>query len=525
MSDAKSFINLLDEKLNSSCRQTRVNIANMARSNLFTPIYNLSLEQERELSLRRLQMLADTKTVSVTDFLTNPDNIFTTHEMLAYIDGSLTTKFTVQFNLFGGSLIALAGEQHKYIFDEIDSLKSIGCFCLTEVGYGNNAVEMETTAVLQEDGSFVIHCPTVNSQKFWITNGAVHANHALVFAQTYVKGKHEGIQVFLVKIRNERGEPLPGVSIDDMGMKMGMNGIDNARIIFNNFKADKSSMMPRYSQLDAQNNLVSEISKKRDRFLAVANRLLSGRICISSMTLSGAKQALLITAKYGVDRLSNGPSGKSDYPIANYQLFQNQIVPLICSSYVYNLGMLEVRRNYCEFLLKNQEGDKAKMNEIIRTACMIKPLIAWKARDIANICRERTGGQGFLSINRFGEGIAAAHAAITAEGDSAVLITKVSKEYVEDVLKGRIEAPKNELGAEHIVAQKSVFTYELLRNLLAEYEVALLNDLTEKTVNGGIKNVFNIWMLQESDTIQELGKTFGERYCVEEAHRQIWNKQ
>ena len=32
----------------------------------------------------------------------------------------------------------------------IDSLENIGCFGLTELGYGNNAVEMETTATYDE---------------------------------------------------------------------------------------------------------------------------------------------------------------------------------------------------------------------------------------------------------------------------------------------------------------------------------------------------------------------------------------
>ena len=33
----------------------------------------------------------------------------------------------------------------------IDSLADIGCFGLTELGYGNNAVEMETTAIFDPD--------------------------------------------------------------------------------------------------------------------------------------------------------------------------------------------------------------------------------------------------------------------------------------------------------------------------------------------------------------------------------------
>jgi acyl-CoA oxidase len=32
----------------------------------------------------------------------------------------------------------------------VDSLSTIGCFALTELGFGNNAVEMETTATWDE---------------------------------------------------------------------------------------------------------------------------------------------------------------------------------------------------------------------------------------------------------------------------------------------------------------------------------------------------------------------------------------
>lgn len=70
------------------------------------------------------------------------------------------------------------------------------------------------------------------SQKFWITNGACHANYAIVFAQTIVKGKNEGVNAFIVPIRDENMKPCKGVSIEDMGVKMGLNGIDNGRLHF-----------------------------------------------------------------------------------------------------------------------------------------------------------------------------------------------------------------------------------------------------------------------------------------------------
>ena len=121
----------------------------------------------------------------------------------------------------------------------IDDLSVIGCFALTELGFGNNAVEMETTATWyymnfktrdEKTKEFILHCPTVLSQKYWITNGALHSNFSVVFAQLLINGKKEGIHTFLVRIRDENKQLCKGVWLEDLGMKLGLNGVDNARI-------------------------------------------------------------------------------------------------------------------------------------------------------------------------------------------------------------------------------------------------------------------------------------------------------
>lgn len=43
-------------------------------------------------------------------------------------------------------MIKLGTERHRHLLPKIDSMDAVGCFGLTELGYGNNAVEMETTA-------------------------------------------------------------------------------------------------------------------------------------------------------------------------------------------------------------------------------------------------------------------------------------------------------------------------------------------------------------------------------------------
>lgn len=83
----------------------------------------------------------------------------------------MATKLTVQFNLAGGTLLKLGTERHHGpLLDGIDRLEDIGCFALTELSYGNNAVRMETTAVYDATKKeFIINTGNPGAQKYWIT--------------------------------------------------------------------------------------------------------------------------------------------------------------------------------------------------------------------------------------------------------------------------------------------------------------------------------------------------------------------
>lgn len=85
------------------------------------------------------------------------------------------------------------------------------CLIWCDTFQGNNAVEMETTAIYDKDTSeWIVNSPTTLSQKYWITNGAVHAKHAVVFAKLIVDGKDNGIHGVLVPIRDNNLKTMPG---------------------------------------------------------------------------------------------------------------------------------------------------------------------------------------------------------------------------------------------------------------------------------------------------------------------------
>jgi hypothetical protein len=85
----------------------------------------------RKLALERLRMLCRSGLFSINDFRTNPLRIFAAHEVLALADVSAATKLTVQYNLFGGTVLKLGTQRHHdLLLKGIDSLEDVGCFGL-----------------------------------------------------------------------------------------------------------------------------------------------------------------------------------------------------------------------------------------------------------------------------------------------------------------------------------------------------------------------------------------------------------
>lgn len=343
-------------------------------------------------------------------------------EMLGYGDLSLTVKFGVQFGLFGGALYMLGTERHhqKYL-EAMHRAELLGCFAMTETGHGSNVKGLHTTATFDaEKDELVIHSPNHAAGKEYIGN-AMHSTMAAVFAQLIVDGQSHGVHAVLVPLRDENGELLPGVTVKDNGYKMGLNGVDNGRIWFDQVRVPRENLLDKYGGIDEEGKYESPLKNPSRRFFTMLGALVVGRISVGLAGVSASKNALTIGVKYALKRQQFAPKdNEPETLIMDYPTHQHRLIPLIAKTYAYHFALQKLADKYAN---KTDED----MRHIETLAAGLKSKATWHATRTIQECREACGGKGYLAENRLPSLKADTDIFTTFEGDNTVLMQLVAK--------------------------------------------------------------------------------------------------
>lgn len=347
---------------------------------------------------------------------------FTIMETLSYHDLSLVVKFGVQFGLWGMSVYFLGTEKHhkKYLKD-IGTLALPGCFAMTETNHGSNVRGVETTATYNhQNKTFTIHTPHKLAQKEYIGNAALHGQMATVFAKLIIDDKDYGVSAFVVPLRDASGKLVHGVTIEDCGRKMGLNGVDNGKISFNNVVIPKENMLDRFASVDENGKFTSPITSDNRRFFTMLGTLVGGRIGIPRSALATSKSGLTIAIRYGDQRKQFGPEGAAEVPILNYRTHQRRLMPLLANVYALHFSLQYLTER---FIHRTEE----EMQEIEALAAGLKSFATWNNTQTLQECREACGGKGYLAENRIDALKNDSDIYTTFEGDNTVLMQLVAK--------------------------------------------------------------------------------------------------
>ncbi len=350
------------------------------------------------------------------------EKYFTIMETLSYHDLSMVIKFGVQFGLFGMSVYFLGTEKHhKKYLKQIGTLQLPGCFAMTETGHGSNVKGIETTATYDHASkTLVINTPHEQAKKEYIGNAAVHGQMATTFVKLIIDGKDYGVSAVLVPIRDAQGKPMPGVTIEDCGRKMGLNGVDNGKIHYNQVVVPVENLLDRFAGINEEGKFVSPIASDNRRFFTMLGTLVGGRIGIPRSGLSASKSGLTIAIRYGDQRKQFGPEGAGEIPILNYRTHQRRLMPLLANAYALHFSLQYLTQRF----VNRTEED---MQEIEALAAGLKAFATWNTTATLQECREACGGKGYLSENRI-EGLKNdTDIYTTFEGDNTVLLQLVAK--------------------------------------------------------------------------------------------------
>lgn len=123
------------------------------------------------------------------------------------------TAGTIHMSMFIPCIKILGSDpQGERLLEKCRTFEIIGCYAQTELGHGSDVQNLETTAELDlETDEFIVNTPNIAAAKYWPGDLGIYANWALVFAKMIIKGVNLGVQSFLVQIRDENGQPLPGI--------------------------------------------------------------------------------------------------------------------------------------------------------------------------------------------------------------------------------------------------------------------------------------------------------------------------
>jgi glutaryl-CoA dehydrogenase len=260
-------------------------------------------------------------------------------------DSGLRSFVSVQGALAMYPILTYGSEEQKARWlPKLAAGEAIGCFGLTEPGFGSNPAGMTTRA--KQDGDHWV----LNGEKTWITNGSV-SDVAVVWART-----EEGIRGFLV----ENG--TPGYSTSEIHGKLSMRASVTSSLSFWDCRVPESNRLPGARGLKAPLSCLTQ-----------------ARYGIGWGVLGAAMDCYETARQYSILRRQF-----DDRPIASHQLVQEKLAWMITEITKAQLLAIQVGR------LKDQgRADPAHVSMLKRNNTAI-------ALECARLSRDLLGANGIM---------------------------------------------------------------------------------------------------------------------------------
>src|SRR5689334_7243565 len=211
-------------------------------------------------------------------------------------ESAFRTLISVHVGLNSLSLLRFGSEDQKQRYlTPMAKGEKLGCFGLTEPAAGSDVAAMLTTAIKQDDGSYLL-----NGQKSWISY-ATEADYCLVFAKTDPAAAHRGISAFIIELGWD------GIEARQIPNKLGIWAGSTGELFFDNVQVPAESL----------------VGAEGEGFKIAMHSLDQGRFTVAAGAVGVIRACLEASVKYANERETFGQ------PIGKHQFVQDMIADMV----------------------------------------------------------------------------------------------------------------------------------------------------------------------------------------------------
>jgi alkylation response protein AidB-like acyl-CoA dehydrogenase len=270
--------------------------------------------------------------------------------------GGTNMGFAVQTDMVLPPIHLLGTEDQKqrYLVPGIKGEK-IGALGITEPGAGSDVAGIRTKAVRDGDDYLI------SGSKTFITNGA-RADFIVLVAKTDPDARHEGITLFIVDLRDENGEHVPGFTVSRQLEKMGMHASDTGELTFDEVRVPAE-------------NVLGEEGKG---FYHISWELQSERMVAAAGAVAGAERMFERTLEYAKEREAFGR------PIGRFQAIRHKFAEMATK--------IEAGKQFNYLVAWRYANGEYPVREI----SMVKLFTSRIACEVADECIQIFGGYGYM---------------------------------------------------------------------------------------------------------------------------------
>ncbi|HSD23019.1 MAG TPA: acyl-CoA dehydrogenase family protein [Solirubrobacterales bacterium] len=244
--------------------------------------------------------------------------------------------------------------KQRYLVPSIkgEKISSLG---ITEPGAGSDVAGIRTTA--RRDGDEYV----INGSKIFITNGA-RADFIVLVAKTDPEKGHDGITLFVVDLKDEQGDPVPGFSVSRKLEKMGMHASDTAELAFEDVRVPAENML----------------GEEGKGFYHISWELQGERLVGAIGCVSGAERVFERTLEYAKEREAFGR------PIGRFQAIRHKFAEMSTQ--------IEAGKQFVYSTAWRFAHGEYPVREISQAKLFASRLIC----DVADECIQIHGGYGYM---------------------------------------------------------------------------------------------------------------------------------